>query len=245
VTDSRLLDGALDAHGGLDRWGKAREVRARVRSGGFAPRSKLVAGSIASYAITVTAHEPRAVFEPYPRSARRGVFEADRVRIEDARGAVLDERWDARAAFSGLSSLRRNLWWDHLDMLHFAGYAMWNYLTTPFLLAGSGFELREGEPWEEGDERWRRLHVSFPPGVPTHNREQAFYFDEHGLLRRHDYTAEVFGGWANAAHYCYEHRESDGIVFPTRRRVYPRRRDGRPRVRPTIVWIDLDDVAVA
>jgi hypothetical protein len=29
---------------------------------------------------------------------------------------------------------------------------------------------------------------------------------------RHDYTAEVFGGWAKAAHYYFDHREFGGLV---------------------------------
>ena len=76
---------------------------------------------------------------------------------------------------------------------------------------------------ERGDERWRRLEVTFPPGLDTHRREQSFYFDERRFLRRHDYIAEVIGGWAHGGHLCAEHVEAGGLVFPTRRRVKPGR----------------------
>ncbi|MFQ5898028.1 MAG: hypothetical protein ACE5JN_07255 [Candidatus Methylomirabilia bacterium] len=66
-----------------------------------------------------------------------------------------------------------------------------------------------------------------------------------GLLRRLDYTAEVFGHWAKAAHYCWEHKEFSGLVIPTRRKVFPRTKTGHPRRYPTLVWIEVDDIVVA
>jgi len=230
-----LLDKAFEAHGGLDVFQSRPEIRARIRSGGFALRSKRGRrGALADYEATIDTHEPRMVFHGYPRAGRRGVFERDRVHVEDDDGNTLAERRDPRSV---IRSLRRNLWWDHLDLLHFAGYAMWNYLCSPFLFARPGFEVEELEG--------RRLRVLFPDDVPTHCREQTFYFDDSARLIRLDYTAEVFGNWAKAVHLCEEHREFDGILFPTRRRVYPRRRDGRPRPFPTLVWIDLESVSRA
>src|SRR5437588_862305 len=80
-------------------------------------------------------------------------------------------------------------------------YAIWTYVSAPFVFLREGYELRQLDPWEEQGERWRRLAVRFPQGVQTHSREQVFYIDPRGLIRRHDYTAEPFGSWARAAHY--------------------------------------------
>ena len=52
---------------------------------------------------------------------------------------------------------------------------------------------------------------SSPRSFDTHSREQTFYFDERGVLRRHDYVAEVVGGWAHGAHYCADHVEAGGL----------------------------------
>ena len=131
-----------------------------------------------------------------------------------AAGEALESRDDPRAAFSGASGLRRNLRWDPLDSAYFAGYAMWNYLTTPLLLTVDGVRVREGEPWPAGAEQWRRLEVDFPDRLDTHSRHQTFYVDSVGLVRRHDYTAEVVGGWARAAHMLADHREVGGLVVP-------------------------------
>ncbi|MDT7684324.1 MAG: hypothetical protein QOG57_4634 [Pseudonocardiales bacterium] len=75
----------------------------------------------------------------------------------------------------------------------------------PFLLTGPDFQSHELEPWQEQGQTWRRLAVTFPDGLATHNRDQTSYFDDTGLLRRHDYNADVFGG-AAAANYSDRHR---------------------------------------
>ena len=56
------------------------------------------------------------------------------------------------------------------------------------------------------------------------------------------YTAEVIGHYARAARFCQRHRRFDGLVFPTRHRMFPRRRDNRAWTFPTLVWIDIDRI---
>jgi hypothetical protein len=238
---SDLLAEAIAAHGGAGRWAAVEEVVLHASAGGFMPTTKGKRRALARYEARISTLEPRTVVAPYPRPGHRGVFERDRVRIETDDGAVVAEREHPREAFRGL---RRALWWDHLDFLYFAGYALWGYANAPFAFTQPGFEVEEIEAWSEAGEPRRRLAVTFPPDLPAHSREQAFHFDGEGRLRRNDYTAEVVGSWAKAAHYCDAHREFGGLLFPTRRRVYPRRPDGRPRKRPTLVRIDLSGVDV-
>lgn len=241
-----LLEKAIEAHGGLARWQSVGEVRAKVSGGGFGFAAKFPAspakprGALRGEARVSTA-TPRTILAPYPGPGRRGLFEADLVRIESEDGQVLAERRNPRTAFR---DFRHNLWWDHLDLLHFVGYALWNYLNTPFLLLWPGIEYREVPPWDEKGEHWRRLAVTFPPDLPTHSREQVFYFDAAGLLRRLDYTAEPFGSWARCANYAWQHQTFSGLVVPTRRKVLLRKSSGRPRPRPTFVWIKLDQVTL-
>jgi hypothetical protein len=99
-------------------------------------------------------------------------------------------------------------------------------------------------PWQENNESWQRLRAIFPPDLLTHSPEQTFYFDAEGLLRRHDYIALVFGNFAKAAHYSWDHKEINGILLPTRRRVFPRKKDGSPQRRITLVSIDIQDIQV-
>lgn len=240
-----LLEEVVEAHGGRERWLAAALVSARVRSAGLLPRTRMPGNRMADYRIAVDVAEPRARLDPFPRPGNVGVFAGREVRIETTDGKVLESRTGPRRAFSGLSGLRRNLRWDALDSVYFAGYAMWNYLTLPRLLTREDVTVREGTDWEEDGERWRRLEVAFPPSIETHSERQTFYFDPLRLLRRHDYVAEVVGGWARAAHYTSEHVEASGLVFPTRRRVYPIGRRNRALGRPTLVALDLSEIAVS
>ncbi|KAA1248312.1 hypothetical protein F0Q45_21265 [Mycobacterium simiae] len=241
---SALLDEVMNAHGGLRRWQSAVTVHARVRTGGLLLRTRVPGNRLADYRITAHVQQARVVLDPFPRAGQRGVFENGLVRIEGREGQIVSSRADPRSAFHGRSGLRRNVRWDPLDSVYFAGYAMWNYLTTPYLLSRQGVTVDEGETWQEGGERWRRLHASFPPHIVTHSPQQTFYFNDSGLLRRHDYVAEVVGRWARAAHYCDEHLDADGLVFPTNRRVVPIGPGNRSLPVPTLVSIQVADLHV-
>jgi len=239
-----LLDEVLNAHGGLERWRKAGTVHARVQTGGLLIRTRVPGNRFADYRITVHVREPRTVFDPYPRDGLRGVFERGSARIESHDGEVIRSRASARAAFFGRSGLRRNIRWDPLDAVYFAGYAMWNYLTFPHLLTLEGVEVTEGETWPEGGETWRCLNASFPPDIDTHSPRQIFYVDAGGRLRRHDYVPEVIGRWARAAHLCADHVQAGGLLFSTRRRVHPIGPGNRSLPFPTLVSLQLTDLRV-
>jgi hypothetical protein len=240
-----LLDEVLAAHGGIERWRAARRISARVRTGGLLVRTRMAGNRFADCRFDVEVAQPRAIADPFPRDGERAVFDRGAVRVETADGEVLESRTDPRRAFFGSAGLRRNLRWDALDSIYFAGYAMWNYLTTPLLLTREDVEVTEGEPWRADGETWRRLEARFPDELDTHSRAQTFYFDADRMLRRHDYVAEVVGGRARAAHMCADHVESDGLVFPTRRWVRPIGRRDRALRFPTLVSLDLSRIEVA
>ncbi|BBX73553.1 hypothetical protein H7H78_16740 [Mycobacterium shinjukuense] len=241
---SALLQEVLDAHGGLARWRAAATIHARVRAGGLLIRTRVPGNRFADYQITVHVQQARTVLDPFPRDGQRGVYEGGAVRIESHDGQVIGSRANPRGAFVGLSGLRRNVRWDPLDSVYFAGYAMWNYLTMPFLLTREGVEVTEGATWQEAGETWRRLNVRFPPALDTHSPEQTFYFDSAGHLRRHDYVAEVIGHWARAAHYCTDPDHAGGLMFPTRRWVRPIGPGNRSLPFPTLVSIRLGELRV-
>ena len=234
-----LLTKVLAAHGGENRWNQAKALGIHVRCGGAALTAKFQRTAYHRYQAVVDTRTPRVRFSPF--KGNHGVFTPDRVWIETAQGRVCRERINPRGFFP---SCRRHFFWDALDVLYFGGYAVWNYLCAPFLWLAEGFELSEGDTWRMAGETWRSLKVRFPTGYPTHNTEQVFYIDDRGLIRRHDYTAEVISPFARAAHYGDHHRVFDGLMFPTQRRVYPRRRNNRSMPFPTLIWIDIDHIEV-
>ncbi len=74
-------------------------------------------------------------------------------------------------------------------------------------------------PIQVGGETWRRPKVTFPDHIKSHTREQISCFGPDGLLRRQDYTVDILGG-APGFNYATDYREVDGIIIPTKRRIY-------------------------
>jgi len=68
-----------------------------------------------------------------------------------------------------------------------------------------------------------------------------YYFDDADLLRRLHYAVDILGG-GPAVHYPSEYREFDGIMVPTRRRVYVRNPDGTPVRDSVSIAVDIADV---
>lgn len=128
------------------------------------------------------------------------------------------------------------------QMGYFISYAIWLYLAEPLLFTLPGVKVREVEPWEEDGETWRRLEVTFPDTIASHSTVQTYYFDSvTGLQRRMDYDVEV-NGWAEVAHYTSEHKDFDGLVAPTRRRVLLRDKDNVGLHNFAAILLDVDDV---
>ncbi len=236
---TELLEAVIAAHGGRELWRATSTLVVQLKFGGLAFASRFNRAGLRERRVWVSTQTPRVSFADYPRPGRRGIFTPERVWVETEAGQTLAERSAPRAAFK---SLRRSFFWDQLDLLYFSGYALWNYLTTPFLLEMDGVEIQETSPWQERGQTWRRLKARFPSTIPTHCSEQVFYFDERGWLRRLDYNPEVFASWAAAAHYCEDHRSFVGLVIPTRRYVVPRTPAGGSRPKPILVWIAISDV---
>ena len=228
------LNGFFDAHGGLNRFRSLSTVELTVSVHGFLFTAKRIT-PLHHARMTVDLREPLVALHDFPQSGHSAVLNgADRVEIRDETGNVLSSRTDPRAQFS---HWRRSLYWDALDFAYFSGYAMWNYLSLPFLLQRPGVAVETIESSADTTV----VEARFPAGFPTHSAVQRFHFDAAGLLRRHDYTADVVGKWAKAAHLCTDYREFGGLWMPTRRRVYPRGPLGRPLPLPTLVAIDIHD----
>ena len=234
-----LLDLTVAAHGGLDGWRQLSTARAHVLAGGGLFPLKHQDGVISDTVVTIDPHRQWASHEPFGKPGVRSVFTGDHIAIETTDGAVLDERAHPRASFA---DHRLDTPWDQLHLAYFGAYAMWTYLTTPFLFTYPDVSTREIDPWQEDGETWRRLEVTFPDRIATHCARQTFSVDDDGLIRRHDYVADVVGG-GPVAHYTSEHRIVDGVVVPTRRRVHPVGPDGRPVFDRTMVALDLDDIS--
>ena len=235
---SQLLAEVIDAHGGIDRWNRYKEVRASIVSGGGFFALKGLIQDQEPRQMTVRLHEQCASVQPYGAPDQRTVFTSDRIAIEKIDGTVVWERFAPTDSFAGHQMQTP---WDQLHRAYFNGEALWTYLTTPFLLARKEVHVEETEPWQQNGDTWRVLRARFPGSIETHSRVQDFFFDDQCRLRRHDYWVNIAGGYA-AAQLTSEHVTVGGIGLPTRRRAYPRGPDRLPILEMLMVSIDISDV---
>jgi hypothetical protein len=233
----RLLSKVLDAHGGLERWSALDRIAARVTIGGPFWDAKGQPGAVGQMTVEADPRRQRIGLTPFAAADWDLEFAVDpeRVVVTDAEQVVVEERTNPRASFAGYDG---NSTWNVLQTGYFIGYALWDYLTEPFLLSYPGVEAHEIESWQESGETWRRLQVTFPDEVVTHNPVQVFYFDDAGMQRRMDYAREVDGG-VPIADYTDNLNTFDGIVAPTRRRVRRRLQDGTVDMSVDHITIDI------
>jgi hypothetical protein len=238
LTMDDLLSDVIEAHGGLDRWRSVTLGEATIVTGGGLWGLKGLIQDPNPRRMTVSLHEERASLKPFGDPDWHTEFTPERIAIVRSDGWVVKERMHPRASFAGHGL---DTPWDPLHRAYFNGYAMWTYLTTPFLFTMEGVRVQEVEPWVEGSRTWRVLRVKFRDGIATHSRVQDFYFGEDLSLRRHDYTVDVAGGFA-ASQIVHDYIEADGIRLPSKRRAYLRGPDHRPNLDLLLVSIDVSDV---
>ncbi len=236
-----LLDAVLEAHGGLDRWRQFSTVEATIVTGGKLWEIKGQPQDPTPRRMTVALQREWASMRPFGAPDQKTDFTPQRIAIEKLDGLVVAQRTDPRASFSG-HDLETP--WDPLQRAYFNGYALWTYLTAPFLLTLPGFTTTELDPIEDNGELWLGLQVHFPQRFASHSELQEFYFDSDFLLRRHDYRVDVAGGFS-AIQYVYDIVEADGIKLPAKRRAYRCDADGRLLPDELMVSIDVSDVHLA
>jgi hypothetical protein len=223
-----LLARAIDRHGGWATWRQLGGLELSITSlTGLVPQVKGVGRSFPLPSrIEVWPRRGHVVMHDYPAPGRRGVFAAGQVQILDG-ATILEARARPRDSFAGLRKHRR---WAPLDALYFFGYAIAHYHSLPFSLADAR-PLRVLRAVSAG-RRLQGVEVELPASLDTHCRRQAFFFDDEGLLRRHDYVADIVGWFARGAHRWEDHVDVAGIPVARRRHVVLRL--GRLEVPPVV-----------
>lgn len=235
---NELLAEVIEAHGGMERWRSYEKVEASIVTGGGFFGLKGLEQDLEPCQIAVWLHEERSSMLPYGAADQRASFTPDRVAIEKLDGTVVAERLSPADSFAGH---QMNTPWDALHRAYFNGEALWTYLTTPFLLTFEGVRIAEIDPWPQDPGPWRVLRAWFPSTIETHSSVQDFFFDDNRLLRRHDYSFNLAGGFP-AAQLATQHVNVGGISLPTRRRAYMRGPDGQPILDMLMVAIDFSDL---
>jgi hypothetical protein len=212
---SNLLETAITAHGGLDRWKQVTSITVDASITGAVWYVKNQGDALKDIRFEVDTTQQHLVVD-FVGQDKRSVFEPHRVEIRRSDGALIDARDDPEKSFEGHQFETP---WDDLHLAYFVGEALWTYLNTPFLYTWPGFVTEEIAPIEVDGEMWRRLKVTFPDHIKSHTREQISCFGPDGLLRRHDFTIDVNAG-APAMLYATDYRDVAGIIIPTTRRAW-------------------------
>ena len=238
---NELRDLVIEAHGGLQRWNQVDTIEGSMSITGYLWERKGWPDALRDVHVTVKTKTQWSSYRPFLAAGQRSLHEFDRTRIETLEGEIIKERQDPRSVFHDHTPRTP---WDDLNLAYFCGYAMWNYLTTPFVFSWPGVQCEELEPRTENGETQRRLRVIFPDTLATHSNEQTFYINREGLVSRLDYNAAVTGN-VPTAHFIDEYMTSGGIKFATKRRAFPRNPDGTPFPGPPGVNIAIADIKVS
>src|SRR6266849_435740 len=186
-----LLENAVAAHGGLDRWNQVKSITidASITGALWSLKSKGDALKDVRFAVDTTRE---LVTMDFAGQDKRSVFEPHRVVLQRRDGALIDARDDPEKSFDG-HQLQTP--WDDIHLAYFTGEALWTYLNTPFLYTWPGFVTEEIAPIEAGGETWRRLKVTFPDHIKSHTRQQISCFGPDRLPRhrRHHHPRNAAG----------------------------------------------------
>ena len=212
-----LIERAIERHGGMHRYEQVQHIVCDVTTmGGFAmARRGLNNRFPMPKRITLMPRHHRAVLHDFPAPGRECVFDNGRVAEVAAGETAVFDHDNYRRRMLSVSRFRRP--WTTLDAAYFFGYAMTHYASLPFSLRG--VKVVALKTRDTGD--WRaRLDIEYPPDAHTHSRHETIYFDDTGLLVRHDYTPEVSSPIARAANFLLEYRSFDGYLITERRKVF-------------------------
>jgi hypothetical protein len=230
-----LLESALAAHGGLDRWNQVTSISFDAAIAGAFWHVKGKGDALKNVRVEVSTTRQLVRIE-YVGQDKQAVFEPHRVVIQHGDGTIIDARDDPLRSFDGHQFETP---WDDVHLAYFVGEAQWTYLNMPFLFTRPGFTSEEISPVDVEGETWRRLQVTFPDHIKSHTSRQIACFGPDGLLRRHDFTFDVLGG-APGQLYATDYRNADGLIVPTTRRAYAGEGDDQV----VMVAIDMGNIAI-
>jgi hypothetical protein len=227
-----LLDDALAASGGVDRWQELTRFTAHISFDG-----SLIAcrGDLRDMAAEGSVRTQCVRFSGFIESGQCAMHTPDCVTIERLDGSVVASRRRPGERFPGEGNHDA---WDELDLAYFCGLSLWNCMTMPFVLLHPGVAVEELPVWLERGQVWRRLRAVFPKDVVTCAREQVLCFDNVGLLRQVEYR---IAAGKSVVQHAWAHQTFSGITVPTLRRTLAYKADGTVIARPPLVDVEIFD----
>lgn len=130
MISDRLLNLAVRAHGGLDRWNKVKAIKVAASITGGIWYVKGKPDVLKNVVLTAETRNERVTVD-FPGQNKRAVFQLNRITIATTDGTLITSRDNPEESFAGQ---KRETPWDDVHVIYFAGAALWTYLTTPYSL---------------------------------------------------------------------------------------------------------------
>ena len=236
-----VLENALRASGGLDLRRAMRRFIVHMSITGDLVRTKCSSAKLKELVVEGSPHVQELEMTGFARADIRALYRRDWVAVEGPDTHGITKRAASPEEFRrGLQAVN----WDELQLAHYCGYLIWNYMAVPFILADPDFETKELRRTVAPGESLRRLQVVFPARVVTHAPTQTFHFDREGLLRRLDYRAP-HADYVPVAQVYSGHQRFSGILVPTLCRLSAIGADAVPVGKPTLLDVEIFDVNFA
>ncbi len=215
-----LLQQALAAAGGADRWRRMRGFTVHITIGGKLIDRKY--GSSALKEVVIEAEVLGRVVRIMGVDARDDQFVccASQISVESENGGSSHveprpfESWKRQASRKA---------WDILDLAQYCSYSVWHLVAMPYLLLSGEstceiLPLNRDRGEREGHaEPPRAISVCFSPAAAICPLRQILFFDADGLLIRTDYEAIEFNG-VRISQLVSAHQNFGGYIIPTLRR---------------------------
>ena len=137
-----LLETAVTAHGGLDRWDKIKSITVDASISGAVWSLKNQSDALKDIRFEVETTRERLTMD-FIGQDKRSVFDADRVQLQRSSGELIEERHDPERSFDGHEFETP---WDDLHLAYFTGEALWTYLEHSVPLHRGGIQHRRDGP---------------------------------------------------------------------------------------------------
>jgi hypothetical protein len=233
-----LLQHALRTSGGLDLWRLTRRFTVHLSIIGVSCAAKCSAAGWKELVAEGKTHSQELEITGFPRADMRALYRPDWVSVEGQDARRIVERHGSPEEFRrGFQSSA----WDELQLAHYFGYLIWNYMVSPFILADADFKTKERRGSGVRGEGLRQLEVTFPARVVTHAPTQTFYFEREGVLRRLDYAAPRENG-SQIAQMFSGHQRFSGVLVPTLCSLLRIGADGLSVEEPALLNLEIFDV---
>ena len=134
-----LLQLAITAHGGLERWEKVTSIEAGASITGAIWYVKGRPDVLKNVQVRADTRVEQLTMN-FVDQDKRSSFQPDRVIVETKDGTLIDTRDNPEASFEGQTT---GTPWDDVHVAFFSGEALWTYLNIPFLYARDDFKSEE------------------------------------------------------------------------------------------------------